>query len=571
MEKYSLNLYFLLLLLCSNSSLQAQLFNFDYLLSDQTFSTQTSLVANADGSALSVHNKAERGIIADVASRDILINQVDQTGNVLFTKVYGTNGLNERGNSVAPTADGGYIIVGTQLHPDFRSNGVLAFKINAAGVVQWAYWYGLPETRIGGEAFVIRNFDNERFLIAGTANANREIIGLLIKENGGLIWSKRYNPASISTVDNNSKVVTDLIEDQVLDGFIVAGTAYKGAINPNNGSAVFTMGIDLNGNITRNFALHLSRGYSTFNPSLAPAFSPGNFVLTCGARNGRTDGLPNSYTVVMELDDNLDALWTNFYTSPGTINQHGHSIYRIDDQDRYAVGCQYQSLSPNLLMPTNTAFLTVSSTGVPIGLLRYKRNTNQNSTFMAFDATNENFLLKSDNQFYNNFSLGLIRTSLSGRASCARTEAVNSFAVLTERFPSLTGSSNFASRFDTRLPEAGFELRPDQCFFESQSEALASNNQNSKPIAAGEVQVYPTLASEANDFINVEFQLDNATQASISVYDTFGRLLIEQTTQANTGFNLIQLEGRHLSSGINLIQVRTNDQQLNQTVKVVKQ
>ncbi len=562
-----------LLICCFANFSFAQLFNYDYYVNEKISSTQTSLTACPNGDAASVHNMAERGIISDQRSTDILVNVVDVSGNVKFTKKYGATNRIERGNSIVKSGEDGFIIVGTQRHPTLGANGVLAYEINGSGVVQWAKWYGIPEARIGGEGFVIRRFDADQLMIAGTSTNSRDIIALLIKSNGGLIWSKRYTTFSISSESIYTKVVTELIEDQRVDGYVIAGTNYFGSsANPNTKSQMFTFGVGLDGSITRKYTLYDTKNFSSFNPAMAPAFAEGNFIVTGGLRNGITDGLPNSYIFAMELNSRLEPIWTKVYASPGTVNQHGHSIYRSLATNSYKIGALYQGLGAEFFIPRNTAFVSLLSNGNPNYLLRYKRNMNQQSTYMTYDETNDNYLIKSDNSFSNSTSLGLIRTSQSGRASCARSEALDAKEIKTE-FKQLGSAVNvFGGSYSTRVGTFNFEVRPDQCFFESAgSEEELELELQAKANDGTSFKAYPTLLDAGETELKVDVTLAADTEISIRVYDNLGRLVLQKVELGFAGNNQLIVGTDDLPSGVNVITLVAADQTHLGTSKIVVQ
>lgn len=552
----------------------SQIFNFDYYHGEKTSSTQTSLVADDKGNAASVHQVTESGIIADQLARDILVNVVDVYGNVLFAKKYGNAGLNERGNTIASMANGDFIIAGTQLHPLLRSNGVLAYRINSAGVIQWARWYGIPEARIGGEGFVIRKIDEDQLLIAGNATSSRDLVALMIKSNGGLIWSKRYSRFSPSSETVETRVVTELIEDQTIDGYVIAGTHYDGSpLSSNTKSHLFTFGIDFNGDITRKYIKYELNDYLSFNPAMSVAFQAGSFVLTCGATRTISDGLPTTYTVVMELDDNLEPLWTMLYFSPNTINQHGHSIYKADEANAYMVGCSYQGFSlTDIFVPRNTAFLNVRPNGKPNYLYRYKTNMQQQSTYMAFDEPNNAFLIKSDNSVGTNSSLGLIRTNLYGYSNCVRSELVDAFEVKTEFKTIPFGATSFGGSYYTYLSTVDFHLRADQCFYHAaDGEDNAELRMEEKEETKVNFTVSPTLLSMQNEAVTIAIQLAAPTALTIKVYDALGREVKQMEMNGFAGSNQLQLETAGLSAGINVIALIGANQQLLGTTKIIKQ
>ena len=551
----------LVILLLGTTGLQAQLFNFDYFTFPATESVQNSLVTLKDGASLSVHNQAEISGLVDVAARDILINKVDISGSVQFTKKYGSNNsVTETGNAIVNTSDGGFIVVGSQRHPVFNKFGTLIFRLDANGNIVWANWYGDLQRDINAEGFDIEAVSNNEFIVAGSSTSNGQLIALLIDGNGGLSWFKQYS--LISADVRVSRQVTELIEDQVRDGYIIAGTQTIFTPNRPIRRQMFTFAVDLNGDVSRRYITYNFGSLDSWNPSFSPALREGNFVvaLTTGRTLISSLGEPQSFIAVTELDDNLEPIWAINYFPEGSSNNGGHSIYRDLANERYSVGCvteRFDDLNPRTRIK-NSAFLPIRKDGSPIDFLRYKRNTNQESTFMLLDEVNSAYLLKSDNSSIRtrNSSLGLIRTSLSGRSSCASTEAIKPQRVKTEFRATPIGGSDFGSQIFTLLAAQDVIVRPAQCF----SEIILPKAQNNETkVQAAAATVSPTLLNDFNSEINVRVNAAAAGQVRITAFDLLGRQLQQQTYQADTGLNTYFLDGSELPKGITVIVIEQNN------------
>ncbi|MEL6867469.1 MAG: T9SS type A sorting domain-containing protein [Bacteroidota bacterium] len=579
MKNYIVKPLLIIALLLSGNILQAQIFNYDYFLNKLTTSTQSSLVVCDDASTLSIHNVQEQNPLTDPFVFDVLVNKVDPTGNIVFTKEYRSNPrFNEKVNAAAKTADGGFILVGTQRHPSFGNNGLLIYKIKSNGNIQWAKWVGNPEARSTAEAFQIVNVDQETFLIVGTTDVSQTLVALLIKENGALIWSRKYPMLSSSL--RTTRVVTDLIEDQRLDGYIIAGTEYNGTVSNFSTSNIFTFAIDLNGNITRDYMLYGNANFNTSNPDLAPAFEEGEMVMTYGARRILSSSAsgPNSFTAVMKLDSRLEPLWNRFYAGANTFNNRGHSIYRNDDMNRYNIGGLYQGRgTSDLAAFNNPAFLAIFPDGRSDYLIRYKTNQEQVSTYMAQDEVNGGYFIKSDNKsFFNSFSLGLIRTTMSGRSFCDRGELVEDKIIETKFRSMIAGNTAFNGSFDTRLEVVDIFLFGAPCFFENGGgegindvDSPVEDSPASAALTVDAVQVFPTLLGNGKEELNVVLQLETAQQIRIEVMDAVGKKVIQKVQNMAADYDQIALDASNWSTGLHLVVIRSDDQLLG-TYKVIK-
>ncbi|MBN2621699.1 hypothetical protein JXB22_11510 [candidate division WOR-3 bacterium] len=110
--------------------------------------------------------------------RYIFLAKINNYGDTLWTKIYGDD--DERGYSIDPTADGGYIGAGWW-------QGSCLFKFNAMGDVSWVMDYG------GWTPYSVRQTSNTDFIRIGTVNvSNRNIYAVKADSAGDTIWIREY-------------------------------------------------------------------------------------------------------------------------------------------------------------------------------------------------------------------------------------------------------------------------------------------------------------------------------------------------------------------------------------------
>ncbi|MFN3781261.1 MAG: hypothetical protein ACK4SO_03690, partial [Candidatus Kapaibacteriota bacterium] len=139
-------------------------------------------------------------------STDIVLLKVDQNGNILWQKAYGTYDDNAIA-SLMPTDDGGFIAGGWSYLGAGRSHDAVIFKTDSDGNIIWQKHYG-TENYEGIKDIIKSNDGNYIFLgLTSSEQTQFDILIAKIDSNGNIIWKKsiagpRYeNPISI--VNNN--------------------------------------------------------------------------------------------------------------------------------------------------------------------------------------------------------------------------------------------------------------------------------------------------------------------------------------------------------------------------------
>jgi hypothetical protein len=96
-----------------------------------------------------------------------LVMRIDSTGDLLWTKLFGDT-LFQEAQSVATTADGGFIVCGSR---DFTSVGnydILLFKTDSAGNLQWSKTYG---GILGDASYAVLVNSDGTFVLSGYTNS----------------------------------------------------------------------------------------------------------------------------------------------------------------------------------------------------------------------------------------------------------------------------------------------------------------------------------------------------------------------------------------------------------------
>ncbi|HMI08118.1 MAG TPA: T9SS type A sorting domain-containing protein [Flavobacterium sp.] len=167
-------------------------------------------------------------ITSNHGNRDFWVLKLSADGTLEWQKTYGGNN-NENSNTIAKTADGGYIIAGSSASSNgdvtngHGSDDAWIVKLNSAGTIQWQKTYGGTGT---DSATSVTQTADGSYIFCGTTNStNGDVSGLhgtldywVVKLNtaGTITWQKTFGG---SNADEAKSVI------QTSDGgYIVAGS-----------------------------------------------------------------------------------------------------------------------------------------------------------------------------------------------------------------------------------------------------------------------------------------------------------------------------------------------------------
>ncbi len=154
------------------------------------------------------------GITSGFANRKkAYVVRLDSTSRLLWSKTYGSAGL-DVGRSMAPTKDGGFVIVGTTTSIGAGKKDVWLLKIDHEGEVEWSHAYGGVENDYG---FSVKQTLDGGYIIGGETNSfgtvGSDIYLLKTDEKGNLQWSKALG-------GKDAEYIYEVIE--TFDGFVFA-------------------------------------------------------------------------------------------------------------------------------------------------------------------------------------------------------------------------------------------------------------------------------------------------------------------------------------------------------------
>ncbi len=161
--------------------------------------------------------------IAGAGNYNAYLIKTDANGDTLWTRYYG-GAMEDDGNFVQQTQDGGYILTGTTLSFGAGNEDIYVVKTNATGDTLWTRTYGGPQ---GDYGFSIRQFDNGEYMLTGVTSSfgagSYDSYLMKLDINGNVLWTKVYGGTNWDS-GFSFRQTSD-------NGFIVLGQSFSFGVN----------------------------------------------------------------------------------------------------------------------------------------------------------------------------------------------------------------------------------------------------------------------------------------------------------------------------------------------------
>ena len=170
---------------------------------------------------------------------DVYLVKTASDGSIQWTKTYGGS-VDDYGNSVQQTADGGYVICGySNSFSGSAGNDIYLVKTSSDGSLQWTKTYGGTSSDVGWSVF--QTPDAGYVITGGTRSygaGNDDVYLVKTTSDGTLQWSQTFG-GSQTEVANSVRQTSD-------GGFVLAG--YTNSFGPALVN-VYVIKTDVNGNV----------------------------------------------------------------------------------------------------------------------------------------------------------------------------------------------------------------------------------------------------------------------------------------------------------------------------------
>lgn len=267
---------------------------------------------------------------------DVWLIRTDENGDTLWTKTYGTNGVDE-GRSVQQTSDGGFIITG-DVFVQGKGLQVWLIKTNQSGDTLWTKNFGGPGTGFD-KGYCVQQTNDDGYIIVGEVRVSgNQIDMLLIKtdSDGNYVWSKIYGGTGY---DKGYSIQQTTDGGYIVTGYTGSfGTGYNDVWLLKTDAAGDTLWTKTYGGFDNDY------GYSVEQTT------DGGYFIT-GSSWSFSSG---SGVYLVKTDDAGDTLWTKTYSG-----SQGYSGQQTSDGG-YIITGWAEPLGPN---NSNVWLLKTNSSG----------------------------------------------------------------------------------------------------------------------------------------------------------------------------------------------------------------
>lgn len=267
-----------------------------------SYSNGYSVEQTADSGYVIVGNTS----IFGNGSFDVYLIRTDNNGNMQWSKTYGGT-LDDDGNFIQQTSDGGFIITGATTSFGAGNHDVYLIKTNVNGDLLWTKTFGGTGDDYG---FCVRQTFDGGYLVAGNHSTGGVFL-IKTNANGDTLWTKNFvgsGPPHIN-VGYSLQQTTD-------NGFIIAGISYG------NGVDAFLLKIDMDGNIQWS---KIFNGSSNDYALSVQQTDDDGYVI-----GGWSQSYPvgSYHSMLIKTDTNGNVIWSKTFLGGGT--SRGYEVLQVN-------------------------------------------------------------------------------------------------------------------------------------------------------------------------------------------------------------------------------------------------
>jgi hypothetical protein len=266
----------------------------------------------------------------------VLLFTVDGLGQNTWVKTFGGSG-DERGNTIVPTTDGGYVLTGETRSNDGDFSGlnkdssdIFVMKLNSSGEIVWKKTYGGSSDDYGysittttDDGYILTGFTSSNDSdFSGMNKGNTDIFVMKLNSSGEIEWKKTFGGSG----GEIGKSITNTYDGgYVLTGWISSNDGDFSGMSKGDYD-IFVHKLDSNGDIVWKKTFGGSGGeigYSIITTS------DGGYVITgsTNSNDGDFTGMNkgNQDIFIMKINSNGEIQWKRTFGSIG-YDESGISV-----------------------------------------------------------------------------------------------------------------------------------------------------------------------------------------------------------------------------------------------------
>lgn len=493
----------------------------------------------------------------------VLVKTKSSNGNVIWAFRYGLENLDERGYGLTVSYDEKHVIVaGTaERQPEINETvpdwDALVMKIEiSTGNVIWSARYGTygnyQDLKMV-ERSNVNTTNRPTYMLVGSSslpNLKSVLYAISIFDNGALQWSNIYLEASIIEPRINDFAYTMVQNHE--QNFIVTGTRYED-FEP---SKIFTIGINpVNGALSDKYIDYSIEGRDHYEGAICNIDLDGDIYYGLAFTTRKPDvenGVDEAISVAV-LDKYREPVRAYLYWQEGHQYNNGLSIYQSTESPKWL------DVYTNTFRSTyNPGFLNIEISGTVNYFLKYNASQFENNKYAtAMEQTKYGYTAKA---LHNDGQYGFMLAGLkpTGKTECAEEQKMNQTdrEIKFKYRPYDPYTFGEVAKREIKVNEVhGKKLTCD-----GMDGQVFKNNgatDDLSPLENSAFRVYPNPLNAHQGELKLDYNLGETQRVEITVYNALGQQTYYQAHTLVSGSNQLSLETNVLSSGVNLITVRS--------------
>lgn len=451
-------------------------------------------------------------------AEEVQLTKIDATGNVIWSKTYGTVG-GDAGNIVLQSADSGLVVCGLSNSGSAGGFDAMLMKTDASGNLLWTKLYGSSGFETTG---FMQPVSDGGFILAGNTSAfgaGADALIIRTDANGDTLWTKIFQTP---IADVAASVTTDLNGN-----FYACG---RSGDSPSQTASIFLTKLDDNGD---------SLWTKYYNDTAWNEFddvkiTSQNELIFCGASTSSGNDFD---ALIAKADTNgniiwnrsltgyaLDALYNVIEKSPGLYASIGFA-------NSFGFGHPEGSDS------SNSVLVNFNDAGDTLSIVTYGEGL-QDEAFRIHLTADSGLVSMSQSKSFGPDTLDylIIKSDINGLVGCNEIvvhPVLDSVLLIQQNIQPACFSSGFTVSNVTFIENTVTVVERDACIINRVSEEISD-----------EISIYPNPA-------NNRFEIKTQKSAWLSLSDIAGRPILH--TYISDGVN--SFDTSSMPSGLYILQV----------------